>query len=120
MPPDPAPKTPIVALEEALSLVFGAIALAQKGLENNPSKEEERTLNDTLNDLNLRRATIEAKLDALIAKTAPLAGPTPAQVAQVAALTGEVEQLTNAAVTASAAVKLTARVLTLATEVASG
>jgi hypothetical protein len=118
MPPDPAPETPLVGLEEALSLVFDAIALAQKGLENNPSKEEERALNAALIDLDLRRATIEAKLDALIAHTTPVVGPTPAQVAQVAALSAEVETLTSAAVTASAAVVLTTRVLALATEVA--
>jgi hypothetical protein len=99
--------------------VFDAIALAEKGLLANPSVVEERKLNDTLNDLELKRAAIQAKLDAQINRTAPLAGPTPAQVAQVAALTSEVERRTRMAVTASGAVVLTGRVLALATEVAA-
>ena len=119
MPPVPATKTPIVALAEALSLVFDAIAVAEKGLEKNPSKEEERKLNQTLVDLDLKRAKIQAKLDAQVNRTAPLAGPTAAQVAEVATLTGEVQRLTGRALTASAAVRVTTRVLALATEVAS-
>ena len=51
MPPtDPTPKSPIVALGEALHLIFKGIALAEKGLEKNPSKEEERDLNQKLID----------------------------------------------------------------------
>jgi hypothetical protein len=51
--------------------VFDAIALAEKGLLANPSVVEERKLNDTLNDLELKRAAIQAKLDAQINRTAP-------------------------------------------------
>jgi len=121
MPPMvPAPKTPIVALGEALSLVLDAIALAEEGLEMNPSKEEERALNETLTNLELKRAAIQAKLDALIAKTRQVAGPTQEQVAQISALTAQVGAQTNASVTASMAVALTSRVLALATEVAAG
>ena len=120
MPPtDPGPKTPIGALGEALSLVFKAIALAEKGLAKNPSTEEERELNETLNELELQRAEIQAKMDALIANTREVAGPTPAQVARISALTAEVGAQTNASVTASGAVALSSRVLALATDVAS-
>jgi hypothetical protein len=120
MPPtDPEPLTPIGALGEALFLVFDAIALAQKGLVKNPSKEEERDLNETLNKLELRRAEIQAKMNALIDGTRVAPGPTRAQVARISALTAEVGRRTNASVTASSAVALSSRVLALATEVAS-
>jgi hypothetical protein len=108
MPPTvPAPKTPIVALEEAISLVLDAITLAEKGLEMNPSLEEERALNETLNNLDLKRAAIRAKLDALIAKTRQVSGPTQEQVARISVLAAQVGAQTNASVTASAAVGLT-------------
>ena len=119
-PTVPAPKSPVVALQDAISLVLAAIALAEKGLERNPSKEEERALNETLNDLELKRAEIRATLDALIAKTRPVAGPTQEQVARISTLTGEVGAQTDASVTASAAVAVTAKVLALAAEVAAG
>lgn len=112
------PQNTILALEDALSMVFRAMALAEKGLVHNPSKEEARDLNATLVDLDMKRAVLEAKLNALIGQTAQIAPPTAAQVAQVAALTGEVATLTAAAVTASAALALTGRVLALATEIA--
>lgn len=116
---DREPKTPIGALGEALSLVFKAIALARKGLEKNPSTEEGRELNETLNELERQRTEIQAKMDALIANARAVAGPTPEQVARMSALTAEVGAQTNASVTASAAVALSARALALATEVAS-
>ena len=114
----PGSKTPIVTLGEAVALVIDAIALAEKGLERNPSREEERELNQTLIDLEERRAEIQAKLDALVDGTQQLAGPTRAQVAQISSLTGQVEAETNASETASGAVTLSARVLALATEIA--
>ena len=117
---DPVPKTPIGALGELLSLVIDAIALAEKGLEKNPSKEDERQLNETLNDLEIKRGEIQAKLNAMIAQTRQVADPTQAQVAQISQLTAQVGAQTNASVTASAAVALTSRVLALATEVAAG
>jgi hypothetical protein len=117
---DREPMTPIGALGAALSLVFEAIKLAEKGLEKNPSKEDERELNETLIKLERQRAEIQAKMDALIAHTRVVAGPTPEQVARIAALTAEVGARTNASVTASAAVALSSRALALATEVASG
>jgi serine protease inhibitor ecotin len=121
MPPTaPARKSPLVAFGEALHLVFGAIALAEKGLEKNPSPDDERALNQTLIDLELQRAEIQAKIDALIAQTRNLPGPTAKQVAEISRLTGEVEAVTNASLTASRAVALTSRTLALATEVATG
>lgn len=112
------PTDPIVALGQALHLIFKGIALAEKGLEMNPSKEEERDLNATLIDLEAQRAEIQAKLDALIAKSRVVAGPTQEQVERIAELTAQVEAQTNASVTASASVALTSRVLALASEVA--
>lgn len=121
MPPSaPARKSPLVALREALDLVFAAIALAEKGLEMNPSTDEERVLHDTLNDLELRRAALQAKIDALIAQTRTIPGPTAKQVAEISQLTRDVEAVTDASLTASRAVALTSRTLALATDVAAG
>jgi hypothetical protein len=112
-------QNPFVALGDALTLVLRAIGAAQKGLEKNPSKEEERELNETLLELELRRAEIRAKLDALIAATRQVVFPTAAQVKEISKLTAEVEALTNASITASAAVAVTSRVLSLASEIAA-
>lgn len=112
-------ENPFVALGNALSLVLRGIGTAQKGLEKNPTKEEERELNETLVQLERKRAEIRAKLDAMIAATRQVVSPTAAQVQEISNLTAEVEALTNASVTASAAVALTSKILTLATEIAS-
>jgi hypothetical protein len=119
MAPDNGSQNPLVTLGNALSMVFGAIAIAQKGLLKNPSPEEERKLNRTLAKLELERATISAKLDALIAGNQDIAGPTPGQVQEISSLTAQVEVLTNANLTASGAVALTSRILTLATDIAA-
>jgi hypothetical protein len=121
MPPSgPTRKSPILAFTDALHLVFEAIKLAEKGLEMNPSKEDERALNETLGNLERKRAELQAKLDALISQSRQFPGPTAQQVAEVSRLTREVEAVTNASITASRAVALTSRVLALATEVAAG
>jgi len=112
-------ENPLVTLGNALSLVFRAIGMAQKGLEKNPSKEEERELNETLVELERKRAEIRAKLDALIAGSRQVASPTTAQVKKVSDLTAEVEAATNASITASGAVALTSRILSLASEIAA-
>lgn len=118
--PAPAPKTPIGILGQALTLVFQAIAVAEIGLEKNPSKEQQRELEDTAHDLELQRAAIEAKMDALIDKIPGVTGPTPDQVAKISQLTTQVGALTRDSTTASGAVALTSRVLALATQVAAG
>jgi len=112
-------KSPLITLGNALALVFDAIAVAQKGLLKNPTKEEGRELNERLVDLELKRAQIRAKLDALIAGSRRVSGPTADQVKEISTLTGQVEALKNESITASGAVALTARVLDVATRVAS-
>lgn len=110
---------PVIALGNALSLVGKAIAAAAKGLLSNPSTEEQRDLNATIAELELKKAAIRAQIDALIAGSTTIAGPTAAQVTEISSLTGEVERLTNQTIAVSGAIKLTSRVLALATEVAS-
>lgn len=118
-PPTDATANPLVTLGNALSLVHRAMTLARQGLLKNPSKEDERELNETLNDLEVQRAALTAKLNALITGSKPVAGPTSAQVSEISRLTAQVGALTAAAVTASGAVALTSKVLTLATEIAA-
>ncbi len=110
---------PLVTLEKALTLVENTIVMAEQALEMNPTKEEERDLNETLNKLQRKRAEISAELDALTVGNRQVIGPSKEQVAEISSLTGEVEKLTNQSIAGSAAVKLTSRVLALATEVAS-
>lgn len=112
---------PEIAYENALALVFDSISLARKGLRLNPSKEEERKLNKTLLRLEVERADLEAMLDAL-ADDDPVgvAPPTQAQVDEIAALTGEVEGLTRANLTAAGALSAASKVLALAVAVAGG
>lgn len=112
-------ENPLVALGNTLALVLRAIGTAQKGLEKNPSKEEERELNETLVVLERKRAEIRAKLNALIAGGRQVVSPTAAQVKEVSRLTAEVEALTNASITASRAVALTSKILSLASEIAT-
>jgi hypothetical protein len=119
-PEDTTEEDPIIALGNALSLVRHAIRIAKKGLLMNPSTKEERELNETLVELDIKRAEVRAKLDALIAGSSTIVGPTTAQVKEISDLTAEVGKLTNDSITASGAVALTSKVLALATEVASG
>ncbi len=109
----------IITLNDSLLLTIDAIAVAEKGLLKNPSKEEERSLNRNLAELELKRAGIRAMLNALIAKERDIKGPTIEQVEEISRLTAEVDSLTNAALTASGAVGLSSRILSLATEVAT-
>ncbi len=107
--------------EDALALVFDAIAAARKGRRANPSKEEERKLNKALARLEVERADLEAILDAIIVgDTVDVAPPTQEQVDEIARLTGEVGILTRANITAAGAVTVASDVLALAVAVTGG
>jgi len=109
------------AYEDALALVFDAIAMARKGLRANPSKEEERKLNKLLARLEVERADLEAMLDALIdGRVIDVAPPTQAQVDEIARLTGEVGDWTRRNGTAAGAVTVLSKVLDLAVEITGG
>ncbi len=112
---------PEIVYENALALVYDSISVARKGLRSNPSKEEERKLNKTLLRLEAERADLEGMLDAL-ADDEPVgvAPPTQAQVDEIATLTGEVEGLTRANLTAAGALSVASKVLALAAAVSGG
>ena len=111
---------PLVTLSNALALVFDGIALAEKGLLKNPSKEEERQLNINLAQLERDRATIKANILALSSKSREIAPPTEAQVAEMSTLTAEVDALTTGALTSTGALALSSKIMTLASGIASG
>jgi hypothetical protein len=67
----------------------------------------------------MKRAEIRAKLDALIAGTTTITGPTTEEVNEISSLTAQVEALTNQNITASGTVVLATKILDLATKVAS-
>jgi hypothetical protein len=116
---DPETPDPLLSLRDAVSLIEDAIALVEEELAKNPAKDDERKLRRTLTELTAKRAIVDAKITALLDKSRQIAGPTAVQVAAVASLSGQVEDLTNASRTGSATVALTSKVLALATEIAS-
>lgn len=106
------------AYEDALALVFDAIAAAHAARRANPSKEERRKINKLLLRLEVERADLEAMLDALIdGREIDVPPPTQAQVDRIAELTGEVETHTRNDRTAAGAVTVAAKVLDLAVEI---
>jgi hypothetical protein len=109
------------AYEDALALVFDAIATNRKGLRANPSKDEKRKLNKQLARLEAERADLEAMLDAIIdGETIDVAPPTQAQVDEIASLTGQVEGWTRDNRTAAGAITVATNVLALAVEITGG
>jgi hypothetical protein len=110
---------PVIILERALALVFDAIAIAQRGLRANPTKEEERKLNKTLAQLEVERADLEGMIDALENKPTDVPPPTQEQVDRIAELTGRVEQQARASVTAAGALAIASDVLDLAINILS-
>ena len=109
---------PALALGDALDLVFDAIAAAERALRSNPSVEEGRVLNEQLNNLRLRQASIEAQLTAIAAGTLRLPPPSQQLVDRISRLAGEVDALRQGAARASSAVAFGSRVLTVAAEAA--
>jgi hypothetical protein len=104
-------------LLEAIGVVNDAIALAEGALLDNPTKEEERSLNRTLLRLNAELAVLQAELDAALAESTLVQGPTEAQLAQIGALSEEVENAINASATVSARIKIATKVLAVAASV---
>jgi hypothetical protein len=94
--------------------------VAEDALLLNPSREQERTLNETLLELEAKRALIRAMLNALANDPRALPGPTAAQVTEVSLLTGQVETLTTANLTTSSAITFSSKVLVVATQIAAG
>ena len=105
-------------LSDALALVFDGISLAGKGLLRNPSKEQKRKLNRRIARLEAERAEIVAKMDAIEDGVTNVKGPTDAQVTHIANLTAEVEKAAAANQTASAALSVSAKVLTVVSKIA--
>lgn len=105
---------PVINLELALALVFDAIAIAQKGLRANPSKEEGRKLHKTIARLEIERTDLEEMIDALDNSPDDVPPPSQEDVDRIAELTGRVEQQTRQNLTAAGAVEITSNVLDLA------
>jgi hypothetical protein len=97
----------------AIELVDDAIALVEIALLNNPSTEDERALRRNLLRLEAERSVLEAELDAALDADTAVQGPGAAQQAEIERLSNAVESATNAAVAASLAIALTAKVLDL-------
>lgn len=105
------------ALSDALEMIEDAIVVAKQGLLQNPTKEERRALDAEILELEAKRAKISAKMIALGRGEPSVKKPTDAQIAEIAALAGEVDRLTRASAAASQALAITGRVLDLMSEV---
>jgi len=107
-----------IVYANTLALVFDAISSANKGLLANPKKEEVRKLNKLLLRLEIERADLMGMLIALAKRQRlSVAPPTQIQVDEIAALTGEIEGLTRANLTAAGALSTASKVLALAATV---
>lgn len=105
------------ALSEALEMTEDAIVVAKQGLLQNPTKEQRRALDAEILELEAKRAKIMSKMIALGGGQSNVKKPTEAQIAEIAALAGEVDRLTRESVAASQALAITGRVLDLMSEV---
>ena len=104
-------------LSDALEMTEDAIVVAKQGLLQNPTKEVRRALDADILELEAKRAKISAKMIALGRGEPSVKKPTDAQIAEIATLAGEVDQLTRASATASQALAITGRVLDLMSDV---
>jgi hypothetical protein len=111
--------TLIPGLLNAILLVDEAIALAEKGLLRNPTTEEGRSLNRALLRLKTEREVLDAELDAALEARTVVQGPTASQIAEIGALTDQVERAANDNASVSAGLALVGKVLDLAGEVVS-
>ncbi len=104
-------------LSDALEMTEDAIVVAKQGLLQNPTKEVRRALDADILELEAKRAKISAKMIALGRGEPSVKKPTDAQIAEIATLVGEVDQLTRASAAASQALAITGRVLDLISDV---
>jgi hypothetical protein len=105
-------------LLDAIFVVSEAIAMADNALKaGNPTVEQERALNRLLLRLNAEFAVLDAELTAALDEDTSVKGPTEAQLAQIGALSDEVELLKNRAATVSARIALATKVLEVASKV---
>lgn len=102
----------------AIELVDNTLALVDNALINNPSKDDERALNRLNLRLEAERSELRADLRSLL-KGAVAPSPSPVDIEQMAALSMQVEQATNSAIAASAAITLVRKSLDFAIDIAT-
>jgi len=112
-------KDPVPGLLSSMALVDAAIALAKKALLDNPSVAQERDLNRLVLRLEAERAILEADLDAALAESTKVKGPTAAQLEQIERLSNEVESATNSAMAVSARIGIAQKALDLVSSILS-
>jgi hypothetical protein len=101
------------AMSDALEMVEAALAIARQGLDADPSKQERRQLDEDLRDLALKRTRLTSAMIALSRGQGTTDPLTPEQIAEIKALAGQVDQLTQQSIAASGAVVATGNVLDL-------
>lgn len=109
---------PYKDLSDSMELIYDGISIANKGLLRNPDTTQRRKLNRRIARLEAELAEIGAKMTAIEDGETGIRGPTNAQVKLVAKLTGEVENMTRANITASKALALTSKIMDVAMKVA--
>jgi hypothetical protein len=109
----------IAAVSNAIALVHDALGAIEKSLVRDRTAEEERSLTRQRAALELLLTHLREDMNALIDATSSWQGPTDEQVGAISSLMKAAGRLTTANLTASRAVDFSARVLALATEIAT-
>ena len=109
--------TPVPELLHAIELVNDAITMVEIALTRNPSADDERALRQELVRLEAELAVLEAELDAALDDNNTAQGPSESQLAQMVAMVEEVERLAQRRATASEAIALASRALSLVVDV---
>jgi translation initiation factor 6 (eIF-6) len=104
------------AMSDALEMVEDALAVARKGLNANPSKQERRQLDEDILELTLKRSRLTNSMIALGRGQGTIRPPTADQIAEIKQLATEVDRLTRESLAASRAVVAAGNVLDLLAE----
>jgi len=107
----------IPGLLDSVALVDKAIAVAKKGLVGNPSLSNDRALNRLILRLEAERSVLEAEIDAALAGSTSVQGPTEAQLKEVERLSAAAENALNRVVAVSMRIEITGKVVDLATDI---
>lgn len=103
-------------VRNAHRLVIDAETRTHQALDRNPSVQERRRLNSVLVELGIAQSKLASRRTAIIRERRAIVNPTAEQVNRIKMLAMEVQNQTNAAMTASMTLGFASQVLGLAIE----
>lgn len=99
------------ALADAQEMVSDAISIAENALDENPTREQRRVLDEEILELNAKFSKLQGRLLAMAKGKSVIARPTDPQLAALTKLSEEVDSLAHTSVSASEALTTIALVL---------